>query len=824
MTEPRPVHDDLATPASSSRTAPGAWLARDLRLALRGARRAPGFAAIVIATLALAIGANAAIFSVVNAVLLRPLPFPHDDRLVAIYSQNPDASIPRFSVSYADYLDWREQTRSIADMALYFPTSYTMAGSDAPERVSGMSVTSNFFDVLGVHAARGRLFGPDDARGEASNAVILSDGFWTRRFGGDPHIVGRTISISGRARTVIGVLPHTFDFVGFDTDAFTVLEPSTYPSIQSHAQHRFGGVGRLAPGVTIDAAERELSTVARRVAAVHPEIGGWSANAFLLRDEVVLGSRQPLLVLLAASALVLLVGCINVANLLVARNATRSREIAIRGALGASRARVAQQMLVESTLHALAGGALGIAVASVGTRVLLRLAPPGAVPRAETVSLDAHVLLFALGLSIVTAILCGVWPALRAGGSQLAGALVAGGRTNTGGSSAARVRRTLVIGEMALALILLLGATLVLRSLRNIVNVDPGFRAGHVVEMRVTLDRERYPDSSQVRFYRSLVESLEQRPGIAAASIANTVPLSGSGIVTPIRLIGEPPPPPDQPIMSAVTAVSPDYFHTLGIALRRGRDVAWTDARPTLVVSEAAARAFWPGQDPLDKRIGFGRDTVGLQVVGVVSDIRSTALTSDPAPTIYLGIQGGQNVLRSASLLVHGTSSTADAVAAARSALHEIDPALVLYNVTTLDDVVQQSIAAPRLNSALLGVFAAIALLLAALGIYGVIAYAVAQRSREMGVRMALGASRGAVFALVLRDGAAVAAAGLVIGIAGSYFATRLIASWLFGVGRNDPVTIAMAAALLTVVALAATIIPARRATRVDPVLAMRGE
>jgi len=494
----------------------------------------------------------------------------------------------------------------------------------------------------------------------------------------------------------------------------------------------------------------------------------------------------------------------------------------VRRALGATRGRLVVQLLVESTLLASVGGALGLAFATVATRLLVRLVPAGSVPRLETVSLDGRLLVFTLATSLATGLLFGLWPAIRASDPQLAPALREGGRGSASGPSP-RFRRTLVVTEIALALVLVVGAGLVLQSLRRILDVDPGFRPERLVTMQLSLGRARYPDSTQLGFYRELITRLTAQPMIRSAAAVNIPPLAGGGIVTPIRLVGRPPADAASPLMSAATAVTPGYFRVMGMPLLRGRDVAWTDAHPTIVLTASAARRFWPDADPIGKRIAFGsRDTVGIEIVGVVADARIRQLTTEPDAVLYMLLSGASSIVRTTTLVVRGDGELRAVVGAAKSVLRELDPTLPFYNIQPMEQIVAQSVAQPKLNTILLTVFACIALLLATVGIYGVVSHSVAQRTHEMGLRMALGARTGDVLTLVVREGATLAVAGVVIGLVASRLSTPVIASWLFGVAPGDPRTFAAVAVLLVAIALIASWVPGRRATRVDPIIAMR--
>ena len=803
----------------------GRWrdaLIQDARYGLRMWRRFPAFTAIVLATLAIAIGANTAIFSVVDAALLRPLPFPNDDRLAMLYAQNPDRSFPRFSISYADFLDWRKDTRSFAGMAAFTTSSLTLLTDGDPVRLSGMSVTSDYFDVLGARAKLGRVYHANDGERETSGEVVLTYAFWTRQFSGDSTIVGRALKIGGQTRTVVGVLPQSFDMFSPGTDAVIVLDPTSIPDYQDHSQHMLVGIARLKPGVSQAAAQQDLAAEAARLATTYPLIAGWSANVFMMRDEAARTLKQPLLVLFAAAGLVLLIGCINVANLLVTRSALRDREVALRQAIGASRGRLVSQLVVESAELAIGGAVLGLGVAALLLKLIVAVSPANLLP--PDIALDLRVMSFALVIGFVTTMLVGLWPAFSATGGRFGRALQEGGRSPTGGRGALRARRTLVVAETSLALVLLVCAALVVQSLRHLLDVNPGFSPEHVVTMRVSLNGRRYNDTTQVAFFRDLQARLEGRGGIEAVAAGNTPPIAGGGIVTNTRIV-DAARPSIQPVMNAVTAVTPGYFRTMGMRLLQGRDVSWSDARATIVVSRSAAAKYWPDQPAVGKRIAFGqRDTIGVEVVGVVNDAHARGMTTDSPPMIYLHYAGATSLGRTMSLVVRGRGDVAAVLATTKQAVHEIDATLPLYSPMPVADLIGQSVAQPRLNTTLLSLFAVIALVLAAIGIYGVVSYSVARRTQEIGVRMALGAGQGDVLRLVLMEGAMLAIVGAIIGLAASAFATPIIRSWLFGIEPSDPATLVATVIGIVALALAASGLPARRATRVDPLVAMRSD
>jgi len=800
-------------------------LAQDVRFALRVARSSPVVTAIIVLTIALGIGANTAIFSIVDAVLIRPLPFPRDRELVSLWATNPDKSIPRFGVSFADFLDWQARTRSFRGMALYATALTSLNGPDGPESVSLLSVSPNFLSVLGIAPAIGRSFEAGE-RGEASNAVILSNGYWRRRFGARASVIGEQYSINGRLRTVIGVLPREAELLGpalagAPLDVMTVLEPSTYPKIERHAQHLFGSIARLAPNGSVEQASAELLATERAVASENSEIAGWTASVFLLRDDLALSSREPLLLLLGAAAVLLLIACINVANLLVVRCATRGQEIAVRQALGATRGRLVRQLVIEGIVLGLVGGGLGVAAASASLGAIRRLVPSAAVPRADDITMQPSVLAFALVATLVTVMIFGLWPALRLSGGQLGTTLRERGRGNTASSN--RSRRALVVIELSLALVLAVCASLVVRSMRQMLATNPGFDPDHTVTAQITLGRN-YADSAVLVFYRSLLTDLQSRPTIEAAGATDTPPLVGGGIFSSIRLIGEPPRPPNDPLMTTIRLVTPGFFKAMGMHLLSGRDIQWNEPAPTIVLSQSAAKDFWHGTNAVDRQIAFNTEPAGFQVVGVVNDTRQASLATPAGPILYVSLRRNVKTFRTLTLVVRSRSDVESTVAIMREAVHELDAGLPLFNVQSLEQIVDQSVAQPRLESILLTVFAMSALLLAALGIYGVISYSVTQRQQEIGVRLALGAQAADVIRMVLTEGAILALAGIAIGSALPLSATRLVRSSLQGILPMSVTSFVAVATGLLLVALVASAVPAWRASDIDPLVALRRE
>ena len=788
----------------------------DFRYALRALRRQPGFAAAVAAMLALGIGANTAIFSVVNAVLLRALPYRAPEQLVLAFTTYPDFG--HSSTSLPDFRDWRDGFRGVGELAAYDAVSYNVTGDGAPERAEGAAVTSNYFRVLGASPAAGRAFLPEEERGATPGVAMLGYEYWRRRFGGDPRVVGRTITLNGLPRTIVGVgpagllLPRTPE----------VLVPVRTDSGPGRRAEYLSVVGRLAPGATVDGARRALAAVARRLQTEYPETNSprLSVDVTSMQDEVVGAARPVLLVLAGAVGLVLLVACANVANLLLVRATTREREVATRAALGASGGRVARQLLVESVVLAGLGGLAGVGLAAAAVRAV-RSVDPDVLPRAGEVALDGAALGFALVVSVGTGVLFGLAPALRLARGNLQATLRGAGRGVAGHAAAQRARGALVAAEVALSVLLLVGAGLLLRSFVALQRTDPGFEAEQVLTARLTLPSATYPDvdANVAPFQAALLERLRAFPGVRGAALASTLPLSPSSYLS-FQIEGREPQPGEdlQPF-----DVSDDYFRTMGVRLLRGRAIGPQDgpgAPRVAVVDEEAARRFWPGRDPIGARITVGDSTQYQTVVGVVANVRQEGLAAKPYPQLYGAIR--QDPTRGVAVVVRAAGDPAALTAAVRRAVAALDPTVPVYDVATMTQRVRRDVARPRATAALVAAFGAAALLLAAVGIYAVVAFSVAQRTREIGVRMALGASDRAVRVLVVRSGMAPVLAGLAVGIAAAPAAARALGALLYGVGALDPLAYGGAAAFLAVVALAATWAPAARATRVPPMAALR--
>jgi len=797
---------------------------QDLRFALRSLRRSPGYALAAIATLAIGIGANTAIFSAVNGVLLRPLPFAEPQRLVGVWGRH--AAIGRETASLPDFLDWRREARAVEDMAALTLTRYNLAGDGEPEVVRGALVTANLFPLLGVTAEAGRVFTAEEERGGAERVAMLSEGFWRRRFGGSPDVLGRPLLLGGTPYTVVGIAPAALRLQQ-EVDLWT---PLTTDSTLGRRSDFLTVIGRLRAGATLGQAQEELSTIARRLEAQYPETNaGWGVELLALQEQLVGGIRPALLVFMGAVALVLLIACANVANLMLARVTAREREVTIRAALGASRRRLVRQLLTESVVVALAGGAAGLLLAVWGVQAL-RALEPGTIPRAEEIGIDPAALAFALGLSLLTGVLFGLLPALRVLNRDLHDGLKEGGRGAAGGTGVHGTRGALVLAEVALAFMLLIGAALLLRSFTRLQEVDPGFNGGGILTARLSFPRNGYAEPDRrLSFAERLLERLRATPGVTSAALVSDAPLGGSAPYWSFEVAGMEPAGPGVVQDAAVYVASPEYFETLGIPLREGRRFEPRDrpeAPPVAVISQALARRYWPDRSPLGQRITFGNpadsSTTWSTIVGVVGDVRQESLAEPAYPQVY--VPYAQMPVRSIVVAARGAGDPLALLAALKGSVAELDPSLPLSAVATMDQLVTATLARPRVNAAVLGGFALVALALAAVGIYGVITYGVVQRTRELGIRMALGAGSSQLLRLVVRQGMAPVLAGIALGGLGALAGTRVLRSLLFGVGATDPLTFALVTGFLLAVSLTASYLPARRAARSDPMAALRNE
>jgi putative ABC transport system permease protein len=789
-----------------------------LRPALRALRARPAFTAIVVLTLALGIGANTAIFSVVDGVLLRGLPYPEPERLVSAFTTYKDFG--KSGTSLPDFLDWREGAARAVELAAVADASVTVTGDGAPELATGAAVTGNWFRVLGATPALGRGIGADDEIGTQRVAVLGHD-YWQRRFGGRADVLGRAITLNGVPYTVVGVAPRRLDYPA-DVELWLPLRTDT---TRSRRAEFLGVIGRLRPGVTVEQARGAVAGVVTRLRQQYPETNGplIASDVTSLQDELVGDVRRPLLVFMGAVGLVLLVACANVANLLLVRAAAREREVAIRSALGARRGAIFGQLLTESLLLGLAGGALGLLLAAAGVEALRR-SRFDALPRLAEVGVDGRVLAFTLALGLVTGALFGLAPALRLSDGGMQGTLRAGGRGLTGAAAARRLRSALVLAEVAMAGVLLVGAGLLLRSFVELQRVRPGFDAERVLTFRTALPRARYARDEQLSaFWDALEARLRATPGASAVGVTNTLPMGPVGYAS-FTIEGRAPEPGKLEDVQPYV-VSPDYFRALRIPLVRGRLFREGDAPgapQVAIVNQEAVRRFFGGRDPIGARITTGDSTDYMTIVGVVADVKQEAVGAKPYPQLY-GV-AGQFPRRAMSVVVRTTGEPQALAQAARRAVAELDPALPVFGVQTMEERVAGTVARPRITAVLVGTFGAAALLLAAVGIYGVVAYTVAQRTRELGIRMALGASGPEVMRLVVGQGMAPALTGVGAGLVGAWALSRTLDALLFGVAATDPWTFGGAALFLGGVALAATYLPARRATRVSPTVALRAE
>jgi predicted permease len=812
-------------------------LFQDLKYGLRMLGKSPGFTAVAVITLALGIGANTALFSVVNGVLLNPLPYAEPDRLVALYSR--DANYTQASVSYPNFLDWVRDNRSFSALAAYRGDDFNLTGMGEPERVTAEMISASFFPLLGVKTGMGRTFLPEEDQVGAAPVVLISGGLWKRKFDSSPEALGKSLTLNGTVYTIVGVIPADFHYTGNNfersKDVYVPIGQFNEPMFRNRgAAMGMDAVGRLKPGVSFEQAKADMDALARHQAEQYPDSDKGRGVTLIPLKQSMVGDIQPfLLLLLAAVGFVLLIACVNVANLLLARSTARTREFAIRTALGAHRGRVIRQLLTESILLASAGGSLGLLLASWGTQAALKVLP-SALPRVEEIHMDVRVLLFTLAASVLAGILFGLAPALKNSQLDLHETLKEGGRGLSGPRH--RAQRSFVAAEMALAVVLLAGAGLMIRSLARLSRVDPGFDPHNLLTFYSSFPPLSSPDDIRA-MWRRMEENLQAIPGIVAASLTvGSVPMGNDSSVR-FWLEGQPKPVNRSEMkVSLLYAVQPDYLNVMRTPLRRGRFLSTADTEHSpvvIVIDERFRQLYFGNQYPIGKRINFLGVNLTAEIVGVVGHVKQggleEGLTSPVQAQMYINL--AQTPDQVISLYASGTGvvvrtagSPAAQVGLIRHAVDQINSQQAMYNIRTMDEIISESLAARRFSMILLGIFAALALVMSCVGIYGVISYLAGQRTHEIGIRMALGAERRDVLWMVLGDGAKMALVGVAIGLVAALGLTRLMANMLFGVGARDPLTLAGVAFLLTLVALLASYIPARRATRVDPMVALRYE
>jgi putative ABC transport system permease protein len=792
----------------------------DMRYGTRQLLKAPGFTIVAILTLAVGIGATSAIFSVVNGVMLRPLPYPEPERIVRVMEVLPQYG--RFAVAPANFLDWRDRNQVFDRIAAYTIGTDTLIGSEGPERIPRALISGDMFELLGVTPMLGRSFREDEDLPNQNNVIVISHGMWQRRFGSDPNILGRTISLSDEPVTIVGVMPAGFYVAGRTTELWRPL--ALDPTNSSRGGHFLAVIARLKQGVSLQQAESEMRGIARQLAKQYPDTNAdESADTVLLHDLIVGPIRPMLLTLFAAVGMVVLIACANVAHLLLVRASTRERELAIRTAMGAGRSRLVLQMIAESLVLALAGGAAGLLLAYLAIAPIQTLGATS-LPRVADITLDRNVLAFAFVVTIATAFVFGLAPAWQAARGGVGAVLKESGRST--GARGHRMRGLLLVAEVALSLVLLVGAALLIRSFARLTSINPGFAPEHVLSFQVMLPQTAYPDAAKRdAFFDRLLERLHGTPGVQAAGMTQTLPILADHM-TSFSIQGRPPAAPGQELSANFRVASPGYFESLAIPVRRGRTFTAHDTAKSpmvAVIDEAFAQRHFPGQDPIGGGIDIGNGTDGFyEIVGVVGSVRHEGLDSSPRPTMYIPYK--QDVYSGMVMMVRTHGDPAQFAGTARQVVRDIDPTLPAFEIAPLSNVITRSVAPRRFSMLLLGMFALVALFLAAVGLYGVVAYAVSQRTKEIGLRMAVGAQRGDVLRLVLGSGMKLAIIGVAIGIGGALALSSYVETMLFDIGRFDtPSYIATAAVLLGVSALACYV-PARRAMRVDPLVALRAE
>jgi putative ABC transport system permease protein len=814
-------------------------LLNDLLYSTRKLLKHPGFVITITLILALGIGANSTIFSVVNAVLIRPLPYEAPDRIVMIWETNQSKAVKRSVVSPANFLDWREQNHVFDHLVAFRFWYYTVTGAGDPERYQGARVSAGFFPLLGVSPEFGRNFGPEEEQVGRDHVVILSHALWQSRFGGDPNIIGQLLTIDGEPFTIIGILPASFHFIRVLSAELELWMPIAFtPQQLMREDHSITVYGRLKQGVPLSQAQAEMDGITHRLEQEYPKTNsGWAAQVSNLHDQAIQPIRPTLLILMVVVGLVLLIACANVANLLLTRATARQKDIAIRLALGSSQLRLIRQLLLESLLLALLGGAAGLLLSYWGINVLNAILPENKVPHLEKFSLDLRVLGFTLVVSLLVGVIVGLIPGLRASRLNLSDTLKEGGKALSEGPRGRRLRNLFVILQVTLTVPLLISAGLMLRSSLLLQNIDRGINLKNVLTMQTSLPKAKYRTAQQTAtFYRQVLQRIQTEPGVQSASAVNFLPLTNLGDATSLTIEGGKPASPGEKITVSYRVIDQNYFRTMGIPLLRGRYFTEQDndeSHGVVMINQTMARRYWPDEYPVGRRLQpqFPAANVPwlpesgnnwLTIVGVVGDVKDDGLNDQTAAEIYLPYL--QNPSSLMNLLVRSTSDPLRLIPRVRSQVLAVDGDQPVYNIKTMENVFSQSLAEPQVITSLLATFAAVALILAAIGVYGVMSYSVVQRTHELGVRMALGAQQRHVLRMIVGQGLKLVLVGVAIGVMTAFAVTRVISNLLFGVTATDPLIFVMVPLLLVVIAMLASYFPARRALKVDPMIALRNE